>query len=61
MESGEYVTTGIGSSRKLNEKRGKQVVKSLFVDVPEVEIKVSHRGGPGIAQGHDVLYDRGTE
>jgi hypothetical protein len=36
-------------------------VKSLFIDVPEVEIKVGHRGRPSIAQGHYVLYDRRTE
>jgi hypothetical protein len=32
-------------------------VKSLFTDVPEVEIKVGHRGRPCIAQGHYVLYN----
>jgi hypothetical protein len=36
-------------------------VKSLFIDVPEVEIKVGHRSRPGITQSHDVLYDRRTE
>ncbi len=36
-------------------------MKFLFIDVPEVEIKVGHRGLPSIAQGHDILYDRGTE
>jgi hypothetical protein len=41
IESGEYVTIRIGSSKKLDE-RGKQVIKSLFIDVPEVEIKVGH-------------------
>ncbi len=61
IESGEYVTTGVRLSRKLDEEGGKQVAKSLFIDVPEVEIEVGHRGRPSIAQGHDVLYDRRTE
>jgi hypothetical protein len=42
MKSGEYVTTGIGASRKLDEQRGKQVVKFLFINVPEIEIKIGH-------------------
>jgi len=45
----------------LDDERGKQIVKFLFVDVPEVEIKIGHRGRPSIVQGHDILYDRGTE
>ena len=61
IEPEEYVTTGIGSGRKLYEEGGKQVVKSLFIDILEVEIEVGHRGRPSIAQGHDVLYDRRTE
>jgi hypothetical protein len=36
-------------------------MKSLFIDILEVEIKVGHRGHPGIAQGHDIVYDRRTE
>jgi hypothetical protein len=42
IESGEYVATGIRTSRKLDEERGKQVAKVLFINVPEVEIKISH-------------------
>jgi hypothetical protein len=33
----------------------------LFIDVPEVKIKISHRCLPGVAQGHDILYNRGTK
>jgi hypothetical protein len=33
----------------------------LFIDVPEVEIEIGHRGPPGIALGFDILYDRGTK
>jgi hypothetical protein len=36
-------------------------VKFLFIDVPEVKIKVGQRGLPSIAQDHDIFYDRGTE
>jgi len=42
IEPGEYVTTGIGPSSELDEKRREQVVKSLFIDIPEVEIKVGN-------------------
>ena len=57
IESGEYIAKGIGLSRKLTEERRKQVVKTLFIDVPEIKIKVGHRGLPSIAQGYDILYD----
>ena len=36
-------------------------MKSSLVNVPEVKIKVGHRCLPGIAQGYNILYDRGTE
>jgi hypothetical protein len=42
MKSGEYVTTGIGARRKLDEQRGKQIVKFLFINVPEIEIEIGH-------------------
>jgi len=57
MKVGEYVTTGIGASRKLDEQRGKQVVKFLFIDVPEIKIEIGDRGLPSIAQGYDILYN----
>jgi len=60
IELKEYVTTGIGPGRKLYEKRWKQVAKVLFIDVPEVKIKIGHQGPPSIARGNDILYDRGT-
>ena len=44
MEPGERIITEIRPSCKLNEKRRKQVVKYLFIDVLEVKIKVGHRG-----------------
>jgi hypothetical protein len=42
MKLGEYATAGIGASRKLDEQRGKQVVEFLFINVPEIEIKMGH-------------------
>jgi hypothetical protein len=45
----------------LDEERGKQIRKFLFIDVPEVEIEIGHRGTPIVAQGCDILYDRGTK
>jgi hypothetical protein len=41
VELVKSITTGIGASRKLNEERRKQVLQFLFIDIPEVEIKVS--------------------
>ncbi len=61
IELGEDVTTGIRLRGELDEQRGKQVMKHLFIDVPEVEIEVDHRGPPSVAQGYDILYDGGTE
>ena len=58
IESREYIATRIRTSRKLDKERGKQVGKFLFIDVPEVEIEIRHRGLPIVAQGYDILYDR---
>jgi hypothetical protein len=33
----------------------------LFVDVPKIEVEISHRGLAGIAHGFDILDDCGTE
>jgi hypothetical protein len=42
IKLGEYAKTRIGASRKLDEQSGKQVVKFLFIDVSEIEIKIGH-------------------
>jgi hypothetical protein len=60
IQSGEGVTTGIGSSGELDEEGREQIVEILLVDVPEVEIEIGHRGLPIIVQGHDILNDRGA-
>jgi len=59
IELGEFVTTGIGPRRDLDEERGKKVAKLLLIDVSEVEIEIGHRGppAPGIVQGNDILYN----
>jgi hypothetical protein len=57
IELREFVTTGIGPRRKLDEKGGKEVGKLLLIDVPEIKIKVGQRGLPIIAQAHDLLYN----
>ena len=49
IELGEYVTGGIGSSRKLDKEGRKQIVEFLFIDIPEVEIIICHRGTSSIA------------
>ena len=36
-------------------------MKFLFIGVPEVKIEIGHRCLPSVAQGHDILYDRGAE
>jgi hypothetical protein len=61
IKSGEYIATGIRLSGKLDEERGKQVAEFLFINIPEVKIKVGHRCLLSVAQGDDILYDRGTE
>jgi hypothetical protein len=45
----------------LDEERGEQVAKLLFLDIPEVKIKVRHQCLSIISQVHDILYDRGTK
>ena len=44
----------------MDEERGKQVAKLLFINVPEVKIEIGHGCPPSVAQGHDILYDRGA-
>jgi hypothetical protein len=61
IEFGEFVTTGIGPGRELYEEGGKKVARFLLIDVPEIKIEIGHCGHPSIAQGHDILYNRGTE
>ena len=58
---GQDVTTGIGPSGELDEKGRKEVLEFLFVDIPEVEIEIGHRGPPGVVQSHDISYDRRAE
>jgi hypothetical protein len=61
IELGEFVTTGIRPRRELDEKRGKKVAKVLLINVPEIKIKVGQRGLSIVAQGHNILYNGGTE
>jgi len=32
-------------------------LKFLFIDIPEIKIKVGERSPPSIAQGYDIFYD----
>jgi hypothetical protein len=45
----------------LDKEGGKEVLEILLVDISEVEIKIRHRGLPGVIQGYNVLYDGGAE
>jgi hypothetical protein len=45
----------------LDEEGTKQVAELLLIDIPEVEIEIGHRGPSGVAQGHNILDDRGTK
>jgi hypothetical protein len=38
----------------------KQAAKVLFIDVPEVKIKIGHQGRSSIVQSLDIFYDRGA-
>jgi hypothetical protein len=42
---------------RLDEEGWGQVLKSLFIDVPEIKVKIGHQDLPSIAQARDVLYD----
>jgi hypothetical protein len=42
IELREFVTTGIGARRQLDEERGKEVAEFLLINVPEIKIKVGH-------------------
>jgi len=61
IELRKYIAIRIGPSRELDEERREYIVKFLLINVPEVEIEVGQRGFPSIAQGYDILYDRGTK
>jgi len=39
---GEFVTTGIGPRRELDEERGKEVAKSLLINVPEIKVEIGY-------------------
>jgi hypothetical protein len=39
---GEFVTTGTGPGRELDEERGKKVAKFLLINFPEIEIEIGH-------------------
>jgi hypothetical protein len=45
----------------LDKEGEKQVLKFLFINVPEVEVKIGHRRLASFAQGHDIIYNRGTD
>jgi hypothetical protein len=38
----------------------KQVLITLFISIPKVEIKIGYRGPSSVTQGHEMLYDRGA-
>jgi hypothetical protein len=49
-----------GLCRELDEKGGDKVTPVLFVDVPKVEIEITHQGSAGVVHGFDILDDCGT-
>jgi hypothetical protein len=58
---GKNVATMIGPIGKLDEKRMQQVLKCLLICVPKIKVEIRHRGASGIAQRHDIFYDRGAD
>src|SRR6266576_2038147 len=42
IELGEFITTGIGPGRELDEERGKKFAKFLLINVPEIKIEIGH-------------------
>jgi hypothetical protein len=37
-----------------------QILTTLLIGVPEIKVKIRHRGPSRIAQSHDIFYDRGA-
>jgi hypothetical protein len=56
----DYLATGVQLGRKLNEKRCEKVADVLFFFVSKVKEEIHQGGVTGIAQRHDVFYDRGA-
>ena len=46
--------------RKLDEEGGKEVATVLFIEVPEIEIEISHQCRLCLAEACNVLDDRRT-
>jgi hypothetical protein len=61
MELGQDVTTEIWPSGELDEEGREQIVESLLVNVPKIEIKIGNQGLPNVVQGYDILNNRGTK
>jgi hypothetical protein len=53
----EYVTMTMGLIGKLNNERREQVTTILLVDVPKIEVKVSHGSQSIVSKGNDILND----
>jgi hypothetical protein len=60
VEMGEYVAKGIGTSRKLEKERWKELAAGLLVDISKVEIKIRHRSQSGFAQRCNIVNDCGA-
>ena len=54
----KYLATGIPVGGKLDENRCEKVADTLLFLVSKVEEEISQRGLTGIAQRHEVFYDR---
>ena len=48
-------------SRKLGEKGRDQVMQALLAGVPKVKVKISYRCFLSLAQGFNILNNRGTD
>ena len=60
VNAGQYVATLDRTSRELDKKGSKRIVKVLFVGVPKVEIEVRQGGQAGLPQRQDILDNPGA-
>ena len=61
IKTDKCIKKGIELGGKLRNKRWEQVAAVLLVSVPKIKVKICYRGRSAVAQGNDVLNDRGAD
>jgi hypothetical protein len=60
IEADKCIETTFRLRGELSNKRREQVATALLVGVPKIKVKISHRCQSAVAEGNDVLNDRGA-